>query len=136
MDKLDETKAIYLTKGALDWDIKERKSDRYGAVNMGVEVPRAYNYIGYRGKLIAKVLGTRSIQHTGDILRGISPSIPTIGDVYVLGTGEFFIEELGSITCMGVKPDDNRDSDWLDPHQLYKVHNQFVSLWFEPDENK
>lgn len=136
-NKLDKTKAIFLTKGVLDWAIAERTSDRYGTVNFGTECARAYNYIGYRGKLFVSVLGTRGISHTGDTFRGIEPSIPEIGDIFELGHGEFFIEELplknGVTTCIGLKPDDNRKSDWLDPYTLYKVHNQFVSLWFVSD---
>lgn len=129
---------IFLIKGNLTWKRDERVTDRYGTINLQQECPRAYNYIGQRGRLVVKVLGTREITHLGDFFRGIYPSIPEIDDEFVLGEGEFFTEEegdsdLGTITHMGLKPDDNRSNDWLDPHQLYKVHNQYVSLWFEPE---
>lgn len=136
MDNLDETKATYLAKGILDWPKRERQTDRYGLVNVGAECPRAYIQVGEKGKLIAKIIEKREVAHIGDLFRGITPKPGLEGEVLILGEGEFFVEEItdefkGKITCMGVKPDDNRFSDWLDPHKLYKIHNQIVSLWFE-----
>lgn len=134
---VDKTKALFFGKGILNWRAVERISDRYGTINLGTEIPIAYNYIGYRGKLYAEVKGTRPIGHIGDLLRGFKPSVPEIGEVFLLGSGELFMEDRTddgvTYTNIGVKPDDNRTSDWLDPDKLYCVHNQFVTLWFEPE---
>jgi hypothetical protein len=34
---------------------------------------------------------------------------------------------------VGLKPEDGRETDWLDPNALYQVHDQIVDLFFEFD---
>ncbi|WP_030472510.1 hypothetical protein [Lentzea aerocolonigenes] len=36
--------------------------------------------------------------------------------------------DLGVPTAVGLAPDDDRDTDWLDPRALYRCHNQTVRL--------
>lgn len=137
MDVLDESKTIFLARGVLNWSSIERISDRYGTINLDKECAQVRNFVGTRGRLIVKVAGVRPVVHIGDMLRGLNSSVPELGDVYELGHGELFVEEYNSsgmtVTNIGVRPEDEREFDWLDPNKLYKVHNQFVSLWFEPE---
>jgi hypothetical protein len=36
------------------------------------------------------------------------------------------------INSIGVQPQDGREMDWMDPHALYRAHDQTVELSFEP----
>ena len=137
-----------LGTGVLTWSRAERISDRYGAIyliqegaNSLTESPTpsqvdgalTRSLIGMHGKLVAKVLETRESTHIGDIFRGISPRTPKVGDEITLGEGRLFTEpaDEGGI-MVGVKPDDGRHSDWLQPRALYDAHEQTVELRFEP----
>jgi hypothetical protein len=44
-----------------------------------------------------------------------------------LGEGALFFEN----DEVGIRPDDGRDTQWLDIHALYNVHEQTVTLCFE-----
>lgn len=124
-----------LGEGLLSWPSHERVSDRYGAVTLtavdGNRTPLGAEVEGQHGTLVAEVLETRESMHVGDFFRGFSPSTPSVGDRIVLGTGTVFLGDYGSV---GLSPDDGRDADWLDPHALYRAHDQTVRLLFEPAE--
>lgn len=93
--------------------------------------------VGIVGTLKAKVLETRQSLHIGDLARRISTSIPNVDSVIVLGEGMLFYHryEDEDFNYVGVEPTDpEKEYDWLDPHQLYKVHQQTVELWFETEE--
>lgn len=135
--------------GALSWWRTERISNRYGSValyhenSLGATISDGERIskdtikplLGQQGKLIAEVTHTRESTHIGDLFRGLSPSTPSVGDVFVLGEGTFFsepiIEDNKLDVCVGVEPTDGRDEDWLDPNKLYQVHEQTVNLYFE-----
>ena len=126
--------------GRLSWSRYERIGDRYGSVNLftkemdeAKELPRAVPLLGKRGKLKARILRTRKSGHIGDLFRGLSPSTPEVGDVLVLGSGVLFRGRPRGTAegGYGLRPDDDRGADWLDPEALYKCHDQTVELIFE-----
>ena len=127
-----------LGKGILQWSRYERICDRYGAIYLYDDSrdpdvvpiePRPTE--GTRGKLIAQVVEVRESYHIGDLMRGLFPSQPGLGEEIVLGEGEIFYEEVDRYEAVGLRPDDGRDYDWLSPSQLYRVHEQKVELYFE-----
>jgi hypothetical protein len=132
---------VMIGKGVLNWPKGERVSDRYGLVGLfdvegrnGSILPiDVSEYVGKKGKLIARVLEARDSWHIGDFARGLYPNQPKTGEIFTLGEGTFFIgEEHRELNeYFGLRPDEDRSSDWLDPHVLYKLHNQTVELVFE-----
>lgn len=133
---------IELGIGVLSWTGAERRSDRYGTVMLMTDPgtlmtePRGYinpleSPVGQRGSIIAEVIETRDSDHIGDLFRGLFPETPEVGERIELGSGTFFIEptSFGAV-LMGLRPDEPRDSDWLNPRALYRVHVQTVRLLF------
>jgi hypothetical protein len=124
--------------GLLSWHRAERVSDRYGSVNLydgedfDHEAPLDLTPVGQVGTLVAHVLDIRDSAHIGDLFRGFGPSTPEVGDVITLGAGRLFVDNDSDGTSVGLEPLDGRDSDWLDPTQLYRVHSQTVRLDFLP----
>lgn len=135
---------VELGTGRLTWPRAERVGDRYGVVMLmadGDSMTETSHYINptdppvdRRGRLVAEVLETRDSTHIGDLFRGLFPETPEIGERIALGEGTFFTEDTdyGAIT-MGLAPDDDRTSDWLDPRNLYRAHEQTVRLFFIED---
>lgn len=124
--------------GVLDWHREERISDRYGMVMLfdRPDQPRRAIRLrrgneGKHGRLIAIVRETREPSHIGDLFHGISPSKPTPDEIIVLGEGRLFF----FVDAVGLFPNDNRATLWLDVHALYRVHNQTVTLFFEGSES-
>jgi hypothetical protein len=123
--------------GVLDWDREERISDRYGSV-MLLDRPQSYHKpLGLcrsnerkHGQLLAIVRDVRESPHIGDLFHEVYPSKPNVGDLIVLGEGTLFF----SADRVGLLPDDNRSSLWLDINALYCVHNQTVTLFFDGEE--
>jgi hypothetical protein len=134
---------ILLGVGVLNWDGSERRSDRYGFVNLftDMSMEKRVNFsdrltvqkvrlliAGRKVRLIAVVKETRKSSHIGDLFRIIFPSTPSIGEIIPLGEGLLtFLDD----TTVGLKPLDGRKNDWLDPHALYRVHEQTVALVVE-----
>ena len=117
--------------GVMSWLGSERRSDRYGSVGLftdptGEKMPIKSDISG-NGELIAVVKETRESHHIGDFFRGLFPSTPNVGDKIILGSGDLFFED----GCVGLKPDDGRSHDWLDPEQLYRAHDQTIELYFK-----
>jgi hypothetical protein len=129
-----------LGEGILNWPAMERRSDRYGYVHLSPDViPLDFSsdeepsYIPLKryqgkGKLIARILKTRQSQHIGDLCRGIFPTTPDVGEEICLGEGRLHYEDHN----VGLKPLKPRHTDWLDPHMLYRCHEQTVQLVFMP----
>ena len=125
-----------LGEGVLNWSRAERIGDRYGAIRLAA-TPWGDDYVtwqdapaGAEGTLCALVVATRESGHIGDPFRGIGPSTPEVGDEIALGTGTLFTEDDDGVPVIGVRPDDGRDTDWMDPWALYRCHNQTVRLEF------
>jgi hypothetical protein len=143
------TTAVVLGEGVLTWRPVERVGDRYGAVSLMAEggnsladdvawVPLDRTADGQRGRLEAHVLATRQSSHIGDLFRGFAPSTPEVGETIRLGgPGTLFFEDLPdppgpAFQAVGLRPDDGRATDWLDPEALYRAHEQTVRLMFAP----
>lgn len=130
--------------GIFGWMSPERKSDRYGAVALFdgdskekklidspiVHLDKIKEVEGKKGSLYVEVLETRQSTHIGDMFRGIYPSTPKKGAKIKLGEGVLFTEVSYGIQTIGLRPDDGRQSDWLNPKKLYKAHEQTVNLFF------
>ncbi len=134
-----KVETIVLGRGIFNWPRTERVSDRYGLVGL-YEDDKAFRisedcrkHLGKRGRLVAVILETRQSGHIGDFFRGIFPSTPNVGDKFTLGEGTLFETVIGGGWFYGLKPDEERESDWLDPHILYRCHDQTVELTFEPE---
>lgn len=138
-ERTEEAATIDLGQGRLWWPRFERQSDRYGTVFL-LTGPDAENYVsfenapvGQSGRLVAVVVENRRSGHCGDIARSLVPTTPTVGEEITLGAGTLFTDtdadaDLGVPTAVGLAPDDDRDTDWLDPRALYRCHNQTVRL--------
>ncbi len=134
--------------GSLSWHPTERRTDRYGTVallskdSQGKEiVPDAHllpgnitMFAGMKGRLVCVVLAHRESMHIGDLFRDIRPSTPDVGEEIILGEGKLFYQKPTDqpIAALGLEPEDGRFNDWLDPHKLYRAHEQTVELYFEP----
>lgn len=129
---------IVLGSGLLNWCGSERRSDRYGTVRLldeGDAVILTVNAapLGERGTLTATVTEQRPAVHIGDLFRGIFPDPAPVGTTLDLGAGTLFSESDEHGPMIGVRPDDGREADWLDPRVLYRLHNQRVDLAFTPE---
>ena len=138
-----------LGTGVLTWDGFERRSDRYGSVYLIPEghnslttgpspsqvLPTVNELTGRVGHLVATVLEARKSTHIGDLFRDIFPSTPDVGAEMVLGHGRLYAKALRHVPGLyvGLQPLDGRSTDWLDPNQLYRVHEQTVRLEFHED---
>jgi len=129
-----------LGTGVLNWNRSERQSNRYGAVHLSptpMELSQVYLRnlpVGRTGRLMAKVIETRQSYNLGDWFRGLRPVTPKKGDEILLGEGTLFEETHAHGQEVGVKPADDRPSDWMDPEALYRCHFQTVELWFYPED--
>ncbi len=132
-----------LGTGQLSWMGSERRTDRYGTVALWEDATpyrddsslllKTNSLTGKHGKLVATVLETRKSSHIGDLFHGYTPGSAEVGKTYQLGVGTLFEEEQYGSRTVGLKPDDGRNEFWLDPKQLYIVHQQTVRLVFIED---
>lgn len=123
-----------LGKGSLNWSRLERISDRYGTVALSkgeepLELDEACG--GCYGRLVAVVLEVHKSSHIGDLCRGLAPGGAKVGERIILGRGMLFFERDEGGHCVGLRPLNGRETDWLNPKALYKVHEQTVELVFE-----
>jgi hypothetical protein len=134
---------IVLGEGVLGWPAEERQTDRYGLIhlNPGANTddsfaPHVFDtaHAGAHGRLVAVVLETRPSRHVGDWARALGPTTPEVGEETTLGTGTLLIVAWRwGPSLIGVKPDQDRNHDWLDPAALYRCHHQTVRLELRPD---
>ena len=133
-------------EGIFGWGAGERRGDRYGAVALwesiepdptwgakcgdGVKLDCG-DAEGKKGKLRAVVLETRQSHHIGDMFHGLYPSTPEVGEVIELGVGTLFLQkaEWGD-DIVGVQPEEDRSTFWMNPNHLYRAHDQTVRLEF------
>jgi hypothetical protein len=138
--------AILLGSRALSWPRTERVYDRYGLVglydkNSKDEVISAAPVwhmetisanIEKPGAIVAKVIQTRKSSHVGDLFRNIHPTMPAIDEEILLGEGRLIQTVQDEVYLVGLFPDDERKTDWLNPNALYRAHEQTVELYFIP----
>ena len=125
--------------GILSWPRYERIGDRYGLVGLFPRDNEDEDALpmdivpldGFKGQLIAKVLEARKSKHIGDFFRGFFPTTPEVGEEIILGEGTVFYEAVDDEIFIGLKPEDGRKTDWLDPEKLYRAHQQYVELYFK-----
>jgi hypothetical protein len=136
---------LFLGSGTLTWNSEERVSDRYGSVHLFnyenqedttllLDFPLIKRLNGSLGNLKASVIGTRQSSHIGDIFRQLQPVTPKINEVIMLGHGHLFYEKQQGILCIGLRPPQAREIDWLNPSALYRCHHQTVELYFQPEK--
>lgn len=125
---------VELGIGVLNWERQERVSDRYGFVYLAdtpessVPIDFDRSHGGQHGLLIAIVKEIRQSTHVGDYFHMVFPETPKVGQKITLGKGTLLFKN-GHV---GIKPDDKRNTLWLDIKALYRVHEQTVTLCFEP----
>lgn len=133
MKKEKKDNKILLGIGILNWDRGERVSDRYGFVKLftsvGIEETLLFDedHKDRKGRLVAKVIETRKSDHIGDLFHGVFPVTPDVGESIILGEGMLAVDD----DAVGLKPEDGRESMWLDIWKLYRAHLQTVELYFE-----
>lgn len=132
--------------GIIAWDGQERRSDRYGSFIVGqkpfdgsvasaahLDVRALRKLVGKRVHVWCKVVSTRTSGHLGDLFLGIKPTTPDVGEVVELGVGLLDLEDAGwdGLTAIVLRPGDGRAKFWIDPHKLYRLHDQTVDVFVE-----
>lgn len=143
---------IELGTGQLNWCATERRSDRYGTVGLWVDANPAipdskqeripwndeiYDAVGRFGYLYAYVIETRPSEHIGDLYHGIFPEEPEVDERIDLGPGELITvpaDNPNAPPYVGLRPQDDRETWWLHPHSLYRLHQQTVRLCFAEED--
>lgn len=135
-------------EGILTWASYEKITRRYGQVTLGgitsqgdVRGIQKWNedvlwaMEGQWVKLWALVLESRGSGHRGDVDLGLTPSAPEVGETIVLGVGELttYKSPWGDRTgfpsyYVGLRPAKHRSELWMDPRNLYRLHDQVVQL--------
>ncbi len=84
--------------------------------------------------MLVEVTAARESYHIGDLSHNVKPTTPEVGERIVLGEGELFVEidDYEDVATVGVKPEDGRETGWMDIRSLYRAHCQTVRLYFEP----
>jgi hypothetical protein len=143
---ISSLKRFPIGTGPLSWARNERISDRYGYVFLNennsfsqfiddalTSLATIKNLVGSKGYLLAVVNTPRKSTHTGDLTHNIFPSTPKKGDEILLNEvpGTLVHEtHADGYEQIGIRPDDGRKDFWLNPHKLYRVHEQTVNLYF------
>lgn len=132
--------------GVFGWDGAERRSDRYGHVHLGADpyakssvcVPglnmeAVMGLVSKKVKMWAIVAETRESGHVGDLEYGIKPTTPEVGERVDLGVGLLGIEKVpwDANPALVLVPEDGRNTFWIDPRALYRLHDQTVELHVE-----
>ena len=139
---------IKVAHGILGWDGFERRSDRYGSIVItdapyaGHERTEAFmdnealkGLVGKRVRLTCRVVAARASTHIGDIFLCVYPSTPDVGEVVDFGVGTLSIGPgYGGQPSIVLQPGDGRQTLWLDPRKLYRLHDQTVDVFVEETE--
>lgn len=142
---------ILLGSGYLTWDAVERRTDRYGAVRSVVsthpgDLHRKIKHQTLRdGDVVVFGTGELFVDRKGR--PDTEPSATELEDAKSMerlmkmfaATGAKVIQ-MGSQTteepydAVGVKPEDGRSADWMNPQSFYNCHMSWVDLFFEESE--
>jgi len=130
--------------GIFGWEGAERRSNRYGAIHMCSEPyegpARALathrgclmTLLGKRVHLTVKVIESRKSTHLGDQGLRIFPIQPETGETVDLGVGYLGVEPgWDGTNDIVLRPEDGRTVFWLDPHKMYRLHDQTVEVYIE-----
>lgn len=92
------------------------------------------DWLGKSVSIALRVVETRQSRHIGDLFRGIAPTTPEVGEIIDLGSGVLFTEPSGwavGDVLLGMRLDDGRDTDWMNPAKMYRAHDQTVEVHVE-----
>jgi len=130
-----------LGEGILSWHPSERRSKRYGSINLSDsnfnEDAKAEFWLnqeglgqlqGKRVRLWCIVLEERTSGHMGDLNLGLRPIRANRHEMIQLGVGILTLDCNPIGTSIGLHPSDGRQHFWLDPRKLYRLHDQTVQL--------
>ncbi|MFA6661434.1 MAG: hypothetical protein WCS56_00205 [Bacilli bacterium] len=143
-------KRVQIAHGILTWDGIERRSQRYGTFILDntdyysnvhvlnfVNKAHLQTLVGKQVRLTAKVLKSRDSGHVGDQFLHIFPSKPKAKEEVEIGVGHLFIEKgFGGNTAIGLIPSDGRETLWLNPIKLYRLHDQTIDIFIEETTDK
>lgn len=121
-----------LGTGMLSWPRHERISDRYGLVALF----RAANVdLGETG--LQEIPWNLPVENLVDAHGSLLAVLD--GQEYDLGSGTFFTEWGDGMAYVGLRPDEPRESNWLNVDNLYKVDWMLcgyknVDLYFVQDQ--
>lgn len=131
--------------GVFTWDGAERRSNRYGAFTLttapyggGAVAIVVWNHeclAKLRGRRVQVVCVVREVRvsgHIGDLFLGIFPSRPDVGEEVRLGVGRLEVLPCDwepDTRILEIHPSVPRDELWLDPHVLYRLHDQTVDVY-------
>lgn len=133
---------MHIGTGIISWDGAERRSDRYGVIALVdatyddtvscevlIDLNNLANLKGRRVRLKARVLESRKSGHLGDMTHKIYPTQPDVGEEVDLGVGVLQTRpaEFAAVQ-IALEPGDGREKFWIDPHKLYRLHDQTVAL--------
>lgn len=128
--------------GIFSWSSTERQTDRYGSfvvldttydgkvhVEPTFDRARVDALVGKRVRITVQVTATRKSGHAGDQVAKIEPVTPDLGEIVDLGVGILGVDtnEWGAQE-ISLKPSPRRTRWWLDPHKLYRLHDQTVAV--------
>jgi hypothetical protein len=87
--------------------------------------------LGAPGTLVAHVIALTDDYDWS--LGGLYPEmrLPKPGERVVLGSGTLFTEEYGEAPVIGVRPDDGRETEWMDRNAISRCRDHLVRLAFE-----
>jgi len=128
--------------GIFGWWPEERHVHRYGsfflsdktsdeAVSTQSHLEDLSSLVGKRVKIQCRVIEARESVHIGDRYLDIYPTTPVAGEVIELGVATLGLETEYSETSIIMEPGDERSYFWIDPHKLYRLHNQTVEISIE-----
>lgn len=92
--------------------------------------------LGVAGTLVAHVIhvtATDEDREFGKRHPELRPPEP--GERVVLGSGALFTEEYAAGPVIGVRPDDGRETEWMNPNAIFRCKGQLVRLEFEIPED-
>lgn len=131
--------------GIFGWCSSERHSQRYGSVHLadapyeGAARAEVYydeatlaRWQGERVRLTARVTESRPSAHAGDLALNIAPRQPAAGGEIDLGVGRLQVKTgYDGMPDIVLAPGDSREHFWIDPRQLYRLHDQTVEIYAE-----
>lgn len=141
-----QKRMVVLGEGRLSWPAAERRSNRYGSIGLfepsdpdRIRCVDIRAHKGQRGRIYATVLVSRDSGHIGDLALGIGPSRTDVGVRVLLGTGTLTSYSGEYQGYFGIVPDDpdviqrsGLRKPWMNPRQLYCVHDHDVRIDFLP----
>lgn len=130
-------KKHHLGWGRLGWLSEERIYGKYGSVTLDflVDPMKFAGVHGRRGTLEAVVDDNEKQSNTlYDPMTGIKPSMPKVGDSFVLGEGILNVYTKYGLTNFGIEREDGK-VPVLNVDALYKAVDQYIDLYFVEEED-